>query len=608
MGAWLGRGGLALLFLVWLGGCGKVEKTPDVDGGADDDGGDDADDDGGTDTTPPTLVSTEPALFAADIARDRLITATFSEEIDAASITDAFQVAIEGEPIEGSVEVEGAVATFTPTEQLAGGTSYTATISTAVTDLAGNQLAEPEEWMFTTQTSTCVRNGGGSGCLPTLAAAIAASAAGESIAVAAGTYSENLAIDKTVILLGGYNDDFTQRNSTEFSSIIEPADDTVPIIYVNGVFGDTAAVTPTIDGFTLTGASATDHGGAIHGRSSDFVLRDSTVVNNAAGFLGGGVYVIGGGPRLVRNRIEGNTVNDEGASGGGVMLENTVATLIGNLIEDNEAPGNATAGGGIAITGGAPVILIDNVVRNNRVGGTDLTGAGGGIDIGGGAFVFITGGEISGNEVTDAGPGGGLNVVGSTVTVEGTRITDNAAGPSGGTGSGVAVEMSDLVLTSSIIAGNRNGFAGIWLGATSPAAVVSCTIAGNFGEGLRTETDLAIANSIVMDHPIGVNIAAAVPVTATGNDFFANTDNITGTDLDPSNLFEDPGVDEAFRLAEDSALVDVGAPGPFTVAGLADPVALPEIDVDGEPRVMIGASGEARVDVGADEVSGPLAP
>lgn len=605
MGAWIGRGALALLL---VGACGKVEKTPGVDGGADDDGGDDADDDGGADTTPPTLVSTDPATYAAGLARDQVITATFSEEIDAASAAEAFQVAIEGEPIDGVVAVDGATATFTPAGELAAGTSYMAMISTAVTDLAGNQLAEPEEWMFTTQTSSCVKNGGGGGCLPTLAAAIAASAAGESIAVAAGTYSENLAIDRTVVLLGGYSEDFTTRNPVELSSIIEPEDDAVPIIYVNGDFGDTTAIAPTIDGFTLTGASATDHGGAIHGRSSDFVLRDSVVVNNAASFLGGGVYVIYGAPRLVRNRIEGNTVNDEGASGGGVMLENTTATLIGNLIEDNEAPGNATSGAGISIQAGAPVVLIDNVVRNNRVGGPDFAAAGGGIDIRGGSIVSITGGEISGNEINDAGPGGGINAVGSTVTVVGARITDNAAGPSGGTGSGLAVEEGALVIKSSVVAGNRNGFAGLWLGANSPAAVVSCTIAGNFGEGVRTETGLAIANSIVMDHPTGLNVAAAVSVTATGNDFFANTTDATGVVLDDSNLFEDPGVDEAFRLADDSALVDIGVPGPFTVAGLADAVALPDIDVDGEPRVMVGASGAARVDVGADEVTGPEDP
>lgn len=598
MGGWIGRGGLALLF---LGACGKIEEKPDVDGGADD-GADD-------DTTPPTVVSTEPGIDAADIARDGAITATFSEEVDAATFADdTFQVAIDGEPIDGAVAVDGAVATFTPAARLAEGTSYTATISTAATDLAGNPLAEPEEWTFTTQTSTCVKNGGGNGCLPTLAAAIAASAPGESIAVAAGTYSENLVIDKTVVLLGGFSDDFTRRNPGELSSIIEPEDDTVPIIYVNGVFGDTAQVAPTIDGFTLTGATAADHGGAVHAGSSNLTLRHNTVVENAASFLGGGIYILNGAPLLIENRIQGNTVNDEGASGGGVMLENTLATLIGNLIEENEAPGNATAGGGIEITGGAPVILTDNVVRNNRVGGAGLAAAGGGINVDGGAFVSITGGEISGNEVSESGPGGGLNVVGSTVTVEGTRIVDNAAGAAGGTGSGVAVETSTLVITSSLIAGNRNSQAGLWLGVTSPAAVVSCTIAGNPGQGVRTETDLAIANSILFDEPIGLTVAAAVPVTATGNDFFSNTEDATGIDLDASNLFEDPGLDEDFRLAEGSALVDVGVPGPFTVTGIADPVALPEIDVDGEPRVMVGASGAARVDIGADEVTGRVDP
>jgi hypothetical protein len=44
------------------------------------------------------------------------------------------------------------VATFTPVTALVNGTTYTATITTEVKDLAGNSLQENFSWSFTTET------------------------------------------------------------------------------------------------------------------------------------------------------------------------------------------------------------------------------------------------------------------------------------------------------------------------------------------------------------------------------------------------------------------------------------------------------------------------
>jgi hypothetical protein len=46
-------------------------------------------------------------------------------------------------------------ATFTPTSNLASGTTYTVTMTTGVKDVAGNALASNNVWTFTTGTTTC---------------------------------------------------------------------------------------------------------------------------------------------------------------------------------------------------------------------------------------------------------------------------------------------------------------------------------------------------------------------------------------------------------------------------------------------------------------------
>ena len=111
------------------------------------------------DVTPPTVVSTVPADLASGVSPTAAITATFSEAMDAATITSAtFFV----RPTAGGANVPGTVtynpsnftATFTPTGSLAGGTAYTATITTGAKDAAGNALAANKTWTFGTTDST----------------------------------------------------------------------------------------------------------------------------------------------------------------------------------------------------------------------------------------------------------------------------------------------------------------------------------------------------------------------------------------------------------------------------------------------------------------------
>jgi hypothetical protein len=107
------------------------------------------------DTTPPSVSSTTPADGASDIATNTLITAVFSEDIDCAKVTTSSFTLSDGGAVAGSVSCSGNTATFTPGAILADGTPYTATLTTAITDLAGspNPLASDYTWTFTTKVA-----------------------------------------------------------------------------------------------------------------------------------------------------------------------------------------------------------------------------------------------------------------------------------------------------------------------------------------------------------------------------------------------------------------------------------------------------------------------
>ena len=100
------------------------------------------------DTTRPTVTLTVPAAGAAAVATNTGISATFSEPMNAATISaTSFTVANTtlGSAVTGTVAYDAAsrTATFTPTTPalLPAGSLFTATVSAAVTDVAGNTLA-----------------------------------------------------------------------------------------------------------------------------------------------------------------------------------------------------------------------------------------------------------------------------------------------------------------------------------------------------------------------------------------------------------------------------------------------------------------------------------
>ncbi|HEU5183018.1 MAG TPA: Ig-like domain-containing protein [Gemmatimonadaceae bacterium] len=105
------------------------------------------------DRTPPTVISTTPTTGATGVERNTTVTANFSEAVRSASIsTTTFTLTpAGGAPVAATVNASSATsATLTPSAPLAFGTTYTARLTTGISDLAGNALTQAHSWTFTT--------------------------------------------------------------------------------------------------------------------------------------------------------------------------------------------------------------------------------------------------------------------------------------------------------------------------------------------------------------------------------------------------------------------------------------------------------------------------
>jgi hypothetical protein len=117
----------------------------------------------GPSTTAPTITLTSPANADINVLLNKAVNATFSEAMDPVTITapGTFTLAVAGTggaAVGGNVTYDSVshIATFTPAANLTASTHYTATITNAAKDLAGNALATgsiANPWSFTTGAS-----------------------------------------------------------------------------------------------------------------------------------------------------------------------------------------------------------------------------------------------------------------------------------------------------------------------------------------------------------------------------------------------------------------------------------------------------------------------
>jgi len=155
--------------------------------------------------------------------------------------------------------------------------------------------------------------GGMSTPFKTISYAIGQTDSGGTIHVAQGTYPENLTLEKTIDLLGGYTADWITRSLAAYSTAIDGGGKDA-VLVIDGDYG------PLIEGFIFFNGHRHDSAGggvSLIGGAAP-MLRSNWILSNTADKSGGGIYVGSYGtlsPTIVSNVISGNVSHSSGGAG-----------------------------------------------------------------------------------------------------------------------------------------------------------------------------------------------------------------------------------------------------------------------------------------------------
>ncbi|MBY0231939.1 MAG: right-handed parallel beta-helix repeat-containing protein [Gemmataceae bacterium] len=199
---------------------------------------------------------------------------------------------------------------------------------------------------------------------------------GAVIAVARGTYPENVRVrDKAVRLYGGYAGGTKAGYAKGSAGDFKSRDPAANVSHLKGDGKDSVvtlaqAGASVVDGFLVTGG----------GRSA---LAKPL-------WVGGGFYILEGSPTISNNVIEKNRTcppvkQEQEKLGGGIYSAAAKVTILGNVIRNNVSG----RGAGISVDG-PKVVIRGNIVQDN-IGVSDH---------GGGLYVFSPDAEISRNRVS----------------------------------------------------------------------------------------------------------------------------------------------------------------------------------------------------------------
>jgi len=477
----------------------------------------------------------------------------------------------------------------------------------------------------------------GGSCYDSIAAALGAASAEDSIYVARGIYTENLLITQSVHLLGGFSGPpLWARDPSAYETIIDGSSHPSSTI--------TLAGTPSavVEGFIIRNGQAESGGGLLIMGGSPLIAHNTIISNTATGRGGGGIALFGSAASISNNTIIGNTA----MGGGGILVaEGSTASFVNNTIMSNTA---GLLGGGLLIVGSAATVegniiqgnlsahgagvqvqeasdtqitnLVDNTIVNNSASG----GRGGGINIVGAPLML----ERNTLRLNSATAGGGLAISQSDPLILQITATENTAAMGGG----LYVEHSSALIDSATVLSNTatmNG-GGIALGSNAGVRLTNAIIARNMaqqrGGGLYTEssTPTLMNNTIALngvdDAGDGIYVGAYTIVTITNNIVVSNTYGIRGEDpsttmISFNDVYGNSGADymnvgsiEAGNISLDplfinSAINDYHLRGESPAIDAGTPIDAPPADHDGVTRPQGGT-----VDMGAYEYAGPPVP
>ncbi len=196
---------------------------------------------------------------------------------------------------------------------------------------------------------------------PTIQSAVDASSGGDTILVAHGTYNEAVRIQQGLTLLGGWNNEFTVRDTDQWTTTVDGEGLESACFQCRGQEGDHV----TIDGFTLRNAwfDIGNGGGVLVMGKLSSTITNNRFYNNYARFHGGGVCLMHGASGEIRNNLfDGNSAVFHG--GGIGMIDNAVAEITGNIFRNNLVVFDS--GGGIAMLKFSKGVIRGNTFVENK--------------------------------------------------------------------------------------------------------------------------------------------------------------------------------------------------------------------------------------------------
>ena len=388
------------------------------------------------------------------------------------------------------------------------------------------------------------------------------------IAVGAGTYPDNLVIDRDVTIVG----------EGAGSTVIDGGGVATTVVVPAGVTAVLEELTVT-GGWTEADGGGVDNAGSITLRGVD--LADNAAVRRAFS-RGGGLWNNAG--TVV---VEGSTLSGNVADSGGAAIYSVrgTVTVTDSVIAGNTVTQTSTDFRGGAIHGVSAVVDVSTTRIVDNVGGF----SGGGFQIrGSGGRLDLRESTVSGNS---AGSGAGIDLRQSArAFVDSSTISDNTASRAGG---GLRVQ-APVELVNSTVSGNVADSLGGGIDADSSVTLDAVTIVGNsspFGGGIYERGSVLAESSVIAGNTGGSGPDCFGEVAALGTVFVGDA---TDCSVDAGNILTgDPGL---------GPLADNGGP----TATHAPDVSSPLID-QGSTGLGLDQRGAPRpagagTDVGAVEI------
>ncbi len=430
---------------------------------------------------------------SASVAADKTaLEITYTPPDSASSVTQNLTLATEGQFgttiswVSGNTDVIANDGTVTRPDNGSGDTEVTLTAT-----ISKGSENDTKEFAVTVKENTlydftvC-----SSGCdFTTIQSAIDAATGGDTIGVSAGTYSENITVNKTLTIIGaGMETTIIQASNANAHACTISANDV------------------TISGFTINGATGTNYAAIYLSSVTGAVLNNLIISNNYRG-----VYFYSSSSNQILNSIL--TQNYEFAIN--MYQSSTNNTISGNTVS------YVTTGHGIG-TGdqsNSGTIIENNIVYSTN--GSGIIGYAGSNNM-----------QIRGNTVYDCGGSGICIGWSSGCLVENNSLYNNSAGFTFDTAS------SNIVRNNKIYSNSEIGVEISGLGSTNNQ-IYNNTIAYN-NRGINFGTAASgniIRNNLIERNTIGVNIAPNTSYTNTNNKVYSNNiiSNTTQTS-DTSNI------------------------------------------------------------------------